>query len=55
MKHTVVALKLEQNVSEILITKQICIIDYPAYATDLSPCNNFLFSELKTAMKATVT
>ena len=31
--------------------KQICVIEHPPYSSDLSPCDYFLFSKLKTAMK----
>ena len=31
--------------------KQICVIDHPLYSPDLSPCDYFLFPNLKTAMK----
>ena len=31
--------------------KQICVMDYPAYSPDLSPCDYFLFPKLKTVMK----
>ena len=31
--------------------KQICVIDHPPYSPDLSPCDDFLFPKLKTAMK----
>ena len=31
--------------------KQICVMDYPPYSPDLSPCDYFLSPKLKTAMK----
>ena len=36
---------------ELLMKKQICVIDHPLYSPDLSPCDYFLFLKLKTAMK----
>ena len=40
-----------KNVNEFLMKKQICVMDYPPYSPDLSPCDYFLFPKLKTAMK----
>ena len=41
----------DQKSQRIFDTKQICVMDYPPYSPDLSPCDYFLFPELKTAMK----
>ena len=40
-----------KKVNEFLMRKQICVMDYPPYSPDLSPCDYFLFPKLKTAMK----
>ena len=40
-----------KKVNEVLMKKQICVIDHPSYSPDLSPCDDFLFPKLKTAMK----
>ena len=40
-----------KKVNGFLVKKQICVIDYPPYSPDLSPCDYFLFPKLKTAMK----
>ena len=40
-----------KKVNEFLIKKQICVMDYPPYSPDLSPCDYFLFIKLKTAIK----
>ena len=40
-----------KKVNEVLMEKQICVIDRPPYSHDLSPCDYFLFPKLKTAMK----
>ena len=40
-----------KKVNEFFMKKQICVIDNPPYSPDLSPCDYFLFPELKTAMK----
>ena len=34
-----------------MMKKQICVMDHPPYSPDLSPCQYFLFPQLKTAMK----
>ena len=31
--------------------KQICVMGYPPYSPDLSPCDYFLFPKLKPAIK----
>ena len=40
-----------KKVNEFLMKKKICVMDYPPYSADLSPCDYFLFPKLKTAMK----
>ena len=40
-----------KKVNEFFMKKQICVMDYPPYSPDLSPCDYFLFPKLKTAMK----
>ena len=40
-----------KKVNEFLMKKQICVIDYPPYSPDQSPCDYFLSPKLKTAMK----
>ena len=40
-----------KKVNEFLMKKQICVMDYPPYSPDLSPCEYFLFPKLKTAME----
>ena len=40
-----------KKVNEFLMKKQICVMDYPPYSSNLSPCDYFLFPKLKTAMK----
>ena len=40
-----------KKVNEVLMKKEICVMDYPPYSPDLSPCDNFLFPKLKTAIQ----
>ena len=40
-----------KKVNEFFMKKQICVMDYLPYLPDLSPCDYFLFPNLKTAMK----
>ena len=40
-----------KKVNEFLMKKQICVMDYPPYSPDLSPCDYFLFPKLKNVMK----
>ena len=40
-----------KKVDEFFMKKQICVVGHPPYSPDLSPCGNFLFPKLKTAMK----
>ena len=40
-----------KKVNEFLMKKRICVMDYPPYSPDLSPCDYFLFPKLKTKMK----
>jgi len=38
-------------VREILATKQITVLEYPAYSPDLSPSDFFLFPKIKGILK----
>ena len=40
-----------KKVNEFFMKKQICVMDYPPYSPDLSPCDYFLFPKLKTSIK----
>ena len=39
------------KVNEFLMKKRIFLINHPPYSPDLSPCDYFLFPNLKTKMK----
>ena len=38
-------------VQELLARKQVCVLNYPFYSPDLSPCDYFLFPKLKLPLK----
>ncbi|GJQ71158.1 hypothetical protein Trydic_g1059 [Trypoxylus dichotomus] len=38
-------------VRELVTKKQVCVLQHPPYSSDLLPCDYFLFSKLKLAMK----
>jgi len=38
-------------VQEFLARKQVCVLHYPPYSPDLSPCDYFLFPKLKLPLK----
>lgn len=38
---------------ECLTKKQTCVLQYPSYSRDLSPCDYFLFPKLKLIIKGT--
>ena len=37
-----------KKVNEFFMKKRICVMDYPSYSPELSPCDYFLFPKLKT-------
>jgi hypothetical protein len=44
-------LELEQSVREILVSKQVTVLDHPPYSPDLAPKDLFLFPKIKEILK----
>ena len=38
--------RMTKKMNEFLMKKRICVMDYPPYSPDLSPCDCFLFPKL---------